>query len=97
MKIYNPDENVRKAWKDVEDEFVGRRDDVDCLLITAESIVADSFASKTIFLSGPYGIGKSYLLSHATQKIESFCKEKGAEHHVARLVFCEDDSFRPFR
>ena len=97
VKIYNPEENVRKGWKEVGSDFVGRRKDVDLLVQTAESIVADSDATKTIFLSGPYGIGKSYLLSNGTHEIENFCKSTKTAYHIARLVFCEDDSFRPFR
>lgn len=55
VKIYSPYEKFRKAWKDVEEEFVGRQDDIDCLVKTAKSIMADTFVSKTVFVSSPYG------------------------------------------
>ena len=97
VKIYNPDENVRKVWKDVSNEFVGRQGEIDCLVQIAESVSQDAFASKVVFLSGPYGIGKSYVLSHAVQEIENCCNAKETPTHVSRLVFCEEDSFRPFR
>lgn len=96
VKIYNPDDNVRKIWKDVEDEFVGRQEEICSLIQTADSVIHDAFASKVVFVSGPYGIGKSHVLSHATQKIESICKEKDTPTHISRLVFNADDSFRPF-
>lgn len=96
VKIYNPNESIRKAWKNVEDEFVGRKENVFSLLQIAESILVDPFASKTVFVSGPCGIGKSYLLSHATQRIEDMCSRKESGYHLARIVCCEDDSFRPF-
>jgi hypothetical protein len=97
VKIYNPNENVRKAWKNVSEEFVGRQEEVDTLVRTAQSVMRDTFASKTVFISGPYGIGKSYVLSHVAQEVDDYCKKQGSRHHVSRLVFCEHDSFRPFR
>ncbi|CAB9531347.1 cyclase type 10 [Seminavis robusta] len=96
VKIYNPNENVRKAWKNVSAEFVGRQQEVESLMITAKSVMEESYASKTVFISGPYGIGKSYLISHIAEEIEHYIKAQKAPHHMSRLVFCEDDSFRPF-
>ena len=97
VKIYNPEENVRKTWKDVSEEFVGRQKESESLVQIAESVEQDVFASKFVLVSGAYGIGKSYVLSHATQEIENNCKTKNTRTHVSRLVFCDNDSFRPFR
>ena len=97
VKIYSPEESVRKTWKDVSDEFVGRQKETETLMQIAESVEQDAFASKFVLVSGAYGIGKSFVLSHATQEIENSCKAKSTPTHVSRLVFCDDDSFRPFR
>jgi len=96
VKIYSPDKNIRKEWKDVSDEFVGRQEEIESLLATADSVVQAFFESKVVLVSGPYGIGKSYVLSYATKEIEKRCVAKQTPMHISRLVFCEEDSFRPF-
>jgi len=97
VKIYNPEENVRKPWVNIAEEFVGRDEEIECLVSTARSVMEDAFSAKTVFISGPYGIGKSYAISKATHDIEMNCVNKEMPYHISRLVFCADDSFRPFR
>ena len=47
--------------------------------------------------TGDDGIGKSFVLSQAAKVIESAHHIKNATCHMSRFVFCEKDSFRPFR
>jgi class 3 adenylate cyclase len=99
VKIYNPAESVRKAWRNVSQEFVGRQEEIESLLTLAESVSSDqgNAQSTAVFVSGPYGIGKSYVLSQAAQEIEKSAKNQGHPYHISRYVFCEEDSFQPFR
>ena len=64
VKIYKPDEDVRKVWKDVCNEFVGRQEEIESLVRMAESVEQDAFASKFVLVSGAYGIGKFGAYPH---------------------------------
>ena len=97
VKIFNPEENVRRAWKDVSGEFVGRQEEIESLRRMADIKVDDTSTAKTIFVSGPNGIGKSFVLSQAARVIESAFQMNQEKCHISRFVFCEKDSFRPFR
>jgi hypothetical protein len=96
VKIYNPAESVRKSWKNVADEFVGRQEEIDKLTSLAQSVSSRTGRPNIVFISGPYGIGKSYVLSQAAQEIEDCAKKLDHSYHISRHVFCEEDSFQPF-
>jgi len=103
VRIYEPKQGVRKAWAQIpDDEFVGRSNELSQLTSLASDILGiekktkSSSSSKLVFISAPYGYGKSCLLSHSCSKIEKLCRERSASYHVTRHVFSEDDSFQPF-
>jgi len=96
VKIYKPKESIRKSWKEVEGEFVGREDEVISLVSHASGTREYMPSSVCALLFAPYGAGKSCLLSHAATTIEKICAEQSKTCHTTRHVFCEEDSFKPF-
>lgn len=93
VPIYEPERSMRKPWVTINDEeFVGREAQVTELTFWAQHVLSTKVASKMVFVTAPYGTGKSCLLASAVRKIEEMPKTL-----VCRRVFCEDDSFQPFR
>lgn len=60
VKIYSPNMNVRKAWREIDD-FVGREEEIEGLMENAEAVMNRKM-STIVFTSAPYGIGKSCLV-----------------------------------
>lgn len=96
VKIFTPDDDVRKAWKDAGGEFVGRSLEVEYFTLVAAKVLTTRKAHFAM-ITGPYGIGKSCLMAHAMNENEKIFQGQKKNYHFSRVVFCEDDAFKPFR
>jgi hypothetical protein len=98
VNIYTPEGNTqRSCWKE-RSSLVGRQQELARVVSKAETIIKQNDSSSGIvYLEGPYGIGKSSLLSHAAQAIETMGKDSPGGIVAFRHVCCDEDSFRPFR
>lgn len=108
VEIYQPLQSKTKVWTENPHTFVERDREVKKLQSMAEDVVSQSLrssrdnvhtlaSSKLVFLSGPYGIGKSYLLRHTANCVEQSCKQNHVSHLVTRHIFNDVDSIKPFR
>mgnify|MGYP003564035251 CR=1 FL=1 len=112
VKIYIPEVARRNSWKKQCSSFVGREEEFALLLEVAESILhaptpdttstnatnlTNQHISRMCFLSGSYGSGKSFLLSHVSQMVEDTCNLESMPYSIFRHVCCDEDSFKPFR
>jgi class 3 adenylate cyclase len=102
VRIYEPANSFHKAWVDIkEDSLVGRSAETFRLLCMAKTILKGKKkpscpSSQMVFICGPYGVGKSSVISQATRQIDHLCRKRSARHHVTRHIFSEYDSFKPF-
>ena len=109
VRIFIPEKTQRTGWKDSHYmNFVGRKEQVGKILSMAHDVMENNAQalgkeggnSKMIFLEGGYGIGKSALLSHCTQRIEDMLQVQPPMSQqntcVWRHVCCDKDSFTPF-
>jgi class 3 adenylate cyclase len=104
VRIYEPASSFNKSWVDIkEDELVGRTAEAYRLLCMAKEILNGRKnspllqpASKMVFICGPYGVGKSSILSQSARQIEHLCRKRSSSHHLTRHIFSDYDSFKPF-
>lgn len=97
VPIYIPDLSQKREWKESE-MVVARQLEVARLVSHAKAVIESSNSrSRMVFLNGPFGVGKSALLSYAVSTIEGMCTACSTDILVLRHVCCNGDSFTPFR
>lgn len=62
----------------------------------AKMILKHKSHSEMMFLTGPYGVGKSLVLSHALNRVTRACSQALKTCYSSTYVFCDEDSFKPF-
>jgi hypothetical protein len=97
VKIFKPRESIRKSWKGLSSHFIGRNHEMGIVANSAKTILKTKRHSEMLFFTGPYGSGKSLLLSHAINRVERACSMSLKTFYASKHVFCEEDSFKPFR
>ncbi|KAG7342515.1 adenylate/guanylate cyclase [Nitzschia inconspicua] len=96
VKIYRPRESIRKSWKSLSSNFVGRNVEMGAVAQSAKYILKFRSHAQMIFFSGPYGVGKSLILAHAVNRVKRACSQALKTCYSSTYVFCDEDSFKPF-
>ena len=97
VNIYIPEDNVQRLdWNECPC-IVGHDQDVASIIRRAETVLEKNSGSEFVFVEGPYGIGKSTLLSYTAQKIQDMCNTRSRDAIIFRRVCSDEDSFHVFR
>jgi Cdc6-like AAA superfamily ATPase len=62
----------------------------------AKTILRTKSHAEMMFITGPYGVGKSLFLAHAINRVKRACSQALKTCYSFPHVFCEEDSFKPF-
>jgi Cdc6-like AAA superfamily ATPase len=96
VKIFRPHESIRKSWKKLSSNFVGRNIEMGAIAESAKTVLRIKSHAEMMFLTGPYGVGKSLVLAHAINRVKRACSQALKTCYSSTQVFCEEDSFKPF-
>jgi len=96
VPIFEPLQTTEKTVKGLTGQFVGRENELNTMLLTAEDIVKNGGHNRLIIINGAPGSGKSALCLEASNQIKEMCAAQKHPHLSICTVCSERDAFVPF-